>query len=91
MPWASECKPGLIARPITVTLARSHSGYYTDLGLAIITCIIQIPVIKAWPGYWYLTIFQLMRVHRIIFGIKPIGNLVVRGPVHRPRPSSILD
>ena len=56
---------------------RSCIGYRVDLALAVITCIIQIPVIHNWSGYPYLTVFQVMRVHRLIFGIKPIGELVV--------------
>ena len=57
------------------------AGYRFDLFLAVVTSIIQIPVIHSWSGYPYLTAFQLMRIHRVIVGIKPIGELVVRGPM----------
>jgi len=35
-------------------------------------------VIRNWSGYAYLTVFQMMRIHRVIMGIRPIGDLLVR-------------
>jgi len=48
-----------------------------DVFLAVVTSIIQIPQIKNWAGYGYLTGFQLMRSYRVITGIPQLNYLVV--------------
>jgi hypothetical protein len=53
------------------------SGYRFDLLLAVATCIMLVPAIRTWSGYPYLTIIPLMRIHRVIMGIKPVSDLVV--------------
>lgn len=55
----------------------------TDLAIAIITTIIQIPAIKhAYGGkaYAWLTIFQIIRVYRVVLAISVTRDLIVRGP-----------
>lgn len=48
-----------------------------DFFLVIVTCVIQIPQIKQWEGYGYLTFFQIARFYRVINGIPLIKDLVV--------------
>jgi len=76
----AACEQGLTLHPAaSARSARAPApGYRVDLALAVITCIIQIPVIRNWSGYPYLTVFQMMRIHRVIMGIRPIGALLVR-------------
>lgn len=51
---------------------------WVDLGLAIITCIIQIPPIKS-SGRVYagLTIFQILRVYRVVLAFPVTRNLIM--------------
>lgn len=49
-----------------------------DLGLCIITSIIQIPVIKSSPVYPWLTIFQLQRFYRVIIAAPRMERLLLR-------------
>lgn len=52
----------------------------TDLGIALITTIIQIPAIKhAYGGraYDWLTVFQIIRVYRVVLAISMTRDLIV--------------
>jgi hypothetical protein len=48
-----------------------------DLFLAVATCVIQIPVIHDSSVYGWLTIFQIMRVYRIIIAVPITRDLLV--------------
>ena len=50
---------------------------WIDLALAIITTIMQIPPIKNSRAYDWLTIFQILRVYRVILAIPMVRDLVV--------------
>jgi len=47
-----------------------------DLGLAIVTSIIQIPFIKRSVVYPWLTVFQIARFYRVIVAFPRTGNLL---------------
>jgi hypothetical protein len=52
----------------------------TDLLIAIITAIIQIPAIKSAYGgkaYAWLTIFQIIRVYRVVLAVPMTRDLIV--------------
>jgi len=50
-----------------------------DLALALITCIIQTPSIhKSGRIYDWLTLFQILRVYRVVWAIPVTRNLLVR-------------
>jgi hypothetical protein len=54
----------------------------TDLLIAIITAIIQIPAVKyAYNGkaYAWLTIFQILRVYRVVLAVPMTRDLIVSG------------
>lgn len=54
----------------------------TDLMIAIITTIIQIPAIKQshdGRAYAWLSIFQIIRVYRIVLAVKMTRDLIVSG------------
>ncbi|PLW08520.1 hypothetical protein PCANC_24286 [Puccinia coronata f. sp. avenae] len=54
-----------------------HSGTnLADLGLAILTSIIQIPLIKRSVVYPWLTVFQIARFYRVIVAFPRTGNLL---------------
>ena len=56
---------------------------WIDLGLAVITSIIQIPVIhKSGQPYAWLTIFQLLRVYRVVLAVSWTRELIVSGLYH---------
>ncbi|KAF9927349.1 calcium channel protein [Linnemannia zychae] len=48
-----------------------------DLFLAVTTVIIQIPTIKNWEWYRYLTIFQVLRSYRLIPAIPGVRQLMI--------------
>lgn len=49
-----------------------------DLGLVIITCIIQIPMIKdSGRPYSALTLFQILRVYRVVLAIPMTRDLIM--------------
>lgn len=55
----------------------------TDLMIAIITTVIQIPIIKHAHGgraYSWLTIFQIMRVYRVVLAVPMTRDLIVSLP-----------
>lgn len=55
---------------------RSRRNWF-DLALAIITCIIQIPAIKnSGRAYEVLTIFQILRVYRVVLAFSVTRNLI---------------
>jgi hypothetical protein len=58
-----------------------HSKHnVTDLGIAIITTIIQIPAIKQSHGgraYAWLTVFQIMRIYRVVLAVPMTRDLIV--------------
>ena len=49
-----------------------------DLSLAIATCVIQIPLIHDSEVYGWLTIFQILRVYRVIIAIPVTRKLLTR-------------
>ncbi|PVH98785.1 hypothetical protein DM02DRAFT_530514 [Periconia macrospinosa] len=52
----------------------------TDLGIAIITTIIQIPAIKQSHGgraYDWLTVFQIMRIYRVVLAVPMTRDLIM--------------
>ncbi|KAF0398415.1 high-affinity cell membrane calcium channel [Gigaspora margarita] len=48
-----------------------------DLFLVIVTCLIQIPLIKSSPAYPYLTIFQIARVYRIVIAVPRLKTVLM--------------
>jgi hypothetical protein len=59
----------------------SHRRNITDLAIAIITTVIQIPVIKNshdGKAYAWLTIFQIVRVYRVVLAVPMTRDLIVR-------------
>lgn len=49
-----------------------------DLGLAIITTVIQIPVIKnSGQAYAWLSVFQILRIYRVVLAIEMTRTLIV--------------
>lgn len=51
---------------------------WVDLGLAVITCIIQIPPIKnSGMAYSVLTLFQILRVYRVVLAFSVTRNLIM--------------
>jgi hypothetical protein len=50
-----------------------------DTALVIITCVIQIPFIRASGVYPWLTVFQLMRFYRVILAVPRMRPLIVGG------------
>ena len=50
-----------------------------DLALAIITTVIQIPVIKySGQPYAWLTFFQIIRIYRVVLAVEMTRTLIVR-------------
>lgn len=50
---------------------------WVDIGLAVITCIIQIPPIKnSGRAYAALTLFQILRVYRVVLAFPVTRNLI---------------
>ncbi|CAG8601362.1 11080_t:CDS:2, partial [Dentiscutata heterogama] len=54
---------------------RSRANTF-DLFLVLVTCFIQIPPIKSSNAYPYLTIFQIVRVYRIVVAIPRLKNVL---------------
>ncbi|GFG14983.1 calcium-channel protein cch1 [Aspergillus lentulus] len=51
---------------------------WVDLGLALITCVIQIPAIKhSGRPYDVLTLFQILRVYRVVLAFSVTRNLIM--------------
>lgn len=50
---------------------------WVDLGLVVITCIIQIPAIKRERAYDVLTLFQILRVYRVVLAFKVTRDLIM--------------
>ncbi|KAL5356927.1 Ion transport protein-domain-containing protein [Aspergillus floccosus] len=51
---------------------------WVDLGLVVITCIIQIPAIKhSGRPYSVLTLFQILRVYRVVLAFSVTRNLIM--------------
>ncbi|KAI9851648.1 MAG: calcium channel protein [Thelocarpon superellum] len=51
---------------------------WVDLGLAIITTVMQIPFIhNSGQPYAWLTIFQILRIYRIVLAVPVIRNLIM--------------
>ena len=60
----------------------------TDLMIAIITTVIQLPAVKAAHGgraYAWLSIFQIMRVYRIVLAVPVTRDLIVSSGSLRER------
>lgn len=56
----------------------NHASNVLDLVLALVTSIIQIPVIHQSGVYPWLTIFQLARFYRVILVVPRMKPLLVR-------------
>jgi hypothetical protein len=57
---------------------RKSKQNWTDLFLALITCIIQLPLIhNSGRIYEWLTLFQILRVYRVVWAIPITRNLLV--------------
>lgn len=53
----------------------------TDLAIAIITCVIQIPAIKEshqGQAYAWLSVFQIIRIYRVVLTVPMTRELIVR-------------
>ena len=76
-----------LAVEIILRLAVDRKGFFrskrnlTDLFLAVVTCIIQIPPIRnSGQVYAWLTIFQILRFYRVVLAIPVTRNLIVWEP-----------
>ncbi|CAG8487610.1 8970_t:CDS:10 [Diversispora eburnea] len=49
-----------------------------DFFLVVITCVIQVPVVKNSPAYSWLTAFQIARVYRVVIAIPRLRNMLMR-------------
>lgn len=69
------------------------SGFHNqvDLGLAIITTVIQIPPIPSTTVYEWLTIFQLMRWYRVVVVVPRMRPLLVSCPSVVPTQKFMTD
>ncbi|KAK4999616.1 calcium channel protein, partial [Elasticomyces elasticus] len=57
---------------------RHHKRNWVDLGLAVVTLVIQIPSIrKSGQPYAWLTIFQLLRIYRVVLAIQLTRDLIL--------------
>ena len=57
-----------------------HRRNIADLGIAIITTVIQIPAVKQSHGgraYDWLTVFQIMRIYRVVLAVPMTRDLIV--------------
>lgn len=64
--------------PHSMRLFLQSGTNLADVGLAIVTSIIQIPFIKRSVVYPWLTVFQIARFYRVIVAFPRTGNLLVR-------------
>ncbi|KAF2771741.1 hypothetical protein EJ03DRAFT_325382 [Teratosphaeria nubilosa] len=56
---------------------RHHRRNWMDLGLAVITTIIQIPIIhQSGQPYAWLTVFQILRIYRVVLAVKLTRDLI---------------
>lgn len=56
---------------------RHHRRNWVDLGLAIITAMIQIPAIRnSGQPYAWLTVFQILRIYRVVLAVKITRDLI---------------
>ncbi|KAH9459057.1 hypothetical protein Pst134EA_019208 [Puccinia striiformis f. sp. tritici] len=62
--------------PSSTRLFLESGTNLADLGLAIITSVIQIPFIKRSVVYPWLTVFQIARFYRVIVAFPRTGNLL---------------
>lgn len=57
---------------------RKSKQNWTDLSLALVTCIIQLPPIhNSGRVYEWLTLFQILRVYRVVWAIPITRDLLV--------------
>ncbi|EFP81922.2 uncharacterized protein PGTG_08171 [Puccinia graminis f. sp. tritici CRL 75-36-700-3] len=63
--------------PSSTRLFLESGTNLADVGLAIVTSIIQIPFIKRSVVYPWLTVFQIARFYRVIVAFPRTGNLLV--------------
>ncbi|PWN44200.1 hypothetical protein IE81DRAFT_340250 [Ceraceosorus guamensis] len=74
----------ILLRFISFVLDRDSRGFFAsrrnlvDLFLALITSIIQIPVIHSSAAYPWLTFFQLARFYRVIAAVPRMQALLIR-------------
>ena len=55
-----------------------HRRNWIDLGLAVITTIIQIPVIhNSGAPYAWLSVFQIMRIYRVVLAVQITRDLIL--------------
>ena len=60
-----------------------------DLALAVITTIIQIPVIKhSGQPYAWLTFFQIIRIYRVVLAVEITRTLIVRNFANDIKPAT---
>lgn len=51
---------------------------WVDLGLAVVTAVIQIPFIRAsGQPYAWLTFFQIIRIYRVVLAVPMTRKLIV--------------
>ncbi|PFH55711.1 hypothetical protein XA68_17741 [Ophiocordyceps unilateralis] len=62
----------------TANWRRFHSSWRNifDLGLAAITTVILVPPIRLSPAYLWLSVFQILRVYRIVLAIPVTRKLI---------------
>lgn len=51
---------------------------WVDLGLAVITAIIQLPVVRrSQQAYAWLTFFQIVRIYRVVLAVPLTRDMIV--------------
>lgn len=57
---------------------RHHRRNWFDLGLAIITAVIQLPSIRdSGDAYAWLTVFQILRIYRVVLAVQLTRDLIL--------------
>lgn len=65
---------------------------WVDLGLAVITALIQIPPIhRSREAYAWLSIFQILRIYRVVLTVSLTRQLIVSMAFHIYRCSLTAD
>lgn len=73
----------ILAAEIIIRFAVNWRGFHRswrnlfDLGLAVITSIILIPPIRHTRAYAWLTVFQILRVYRVVLAIPVTRQLIL--------------
>ena len=59
-----------------------HVRNWVDLGLVMITTVIQLPVIRrSGQPYAWLTLFQIIRIYRVVLALPVTRDLIVSSQV----------